>query len=516
MPGAGGSLCRYPSFPSCIQGVEGTSEKKADRIPGSAIASHYFMWEERPVPVMGLDHDLREAAERVRAAENVTIVSHIDADGITSATILRLALQREGIPVQPVFVRQLEPFAMRYIPQDDSLKIFSDLGAGQQNLLVDRGLPREKVLIVDHHVSQPVGDGYFAINALDYGYTKFSAAGMAYFLARELDRDNTDLAKLGVIGNVGDMMAREDLGLIGPARELVEDGVASGTVKVRAKELNCYGISTRPLHISLAFSDDPFIPGITNNPNGALRFLERLGIELKTPRGEWKVWDEFTHDEKRAVTSGVMQQLLANGRSIKRLLAEFYLFPDEMERTPLRNASEFATLLNACGRWAKPLIGHAVCLGDRAGALREAEHMLTHHRSVIRELLSFIIESGVTELSHLQYLHVGERFPDTIVGIGAGMALSKLNREKPILIMCKLPEDPTVTKVSMRTVDEMVGRGIDLQAALVHASHACGGEAGGHRIAAGAYIPCTAEKEFVTCVNRILSEQCPAAGTHYC
>ncbi|MDD1678049.1 MAG: DHH family phosphoesterase, partial [Methanomicrobiales archaeon] len=234
---------------------------------------------------MDLDRDLREAAEWIRAAENVTIISHIDADGITSATILRLALQREGIPVEPVFVRQLEPFAMRYVPRDESLKIFSDLGAGQQNLLAERGLSVEEVLIVDHHVSQPFGDGYREVNALSYGYTKFSAAGMAYLLARGLDGDNMDLAKLAIIGNVGDMMAREDLGLIGPAREIVEDGITSGTVEVRAKELNCYGISTRPVHISLAFSDDPFIPGITNNPNGALRFLERLGIELKTPRG---------------------------------------------------------------------------------------------------------------------------------------------------------------------------------------------------------------------------------------
>jgi Single-stranded DNA-specific exonuclease len=218
---------------------------------------------------MGLDHDLREAAERIRTAEKITIISHIDADGITSATILHLALQREGIPVQPVFVRQLEPFAMRYVPQDESLKIFSDLGAGQQNLLAERELSHEKVLIVDHHVSQPYGKGYAEVNALTYGYTKCSTAGMAYLLARELDGDNQDLAKLAVIGNVGDMMAREDLGLIGPAREIVEDGVACGAIEVRAKELNCYGISTRPVHISLAFSDDPFIPGITNSPPGS-------------------------------------------------------------------------------------------------------------------------------------------------------------------------------------------------------------------------------------------------------
>jgi len=465
--------------------------------------------------VMGLVHDLQEAADRIRDQKEVSIISHIDADGIASETILELALQQEEIPVRPIFVRQIEPFAMRYVPRDSSFKIFTDLGAGQQNLLEEHGLRENEVLIVDHHVGRPASTSYPQVNALTYGYSKLSAAGMAYLLARELNEDNTSLAKLAVIGNVGDMMAREDLGLIGPAREIVRDGESRGIIEVLGRELNCYGISTRPIHISLAYSDDPFLPGITNNPNGALRFLQKLGIESKTANGEWRVWEDLDRSEKRTIASALIQQLIAHGSSPKRLLSEIYLFKDEERRTPLRNAAEYATLLNACGRWAKPLIGRSVCMGDRGGAFKEAEHMLNHHRTVIRELLQYILDTGVKELSHLQYLHVGERFPDTIVGIGAGMALSKLNRLKPIMVMCHLPEDRSVTKVSMRTVDEMVQRGIDLQAALIHASTSCGGEAGGHRIAAGAYIPGNVEEEFVHCVNRVLSEQCTQASSHH-
>jgi single-stranded-DNA-specific exonuclease len=464
---------------------------------------------------MGLASDLRQAASLLLTAEKVTLVSHIDADGITSATLLEIALQREGIPVTPHFVRQLEPFAMRTVPKNGGLTVFTDLGAGQQNLIRDHGFQEEGVLIVDHHVGQPCGMAYPQLNALTYGYSKLSAAGVAYFLAREMNPENLDLAKLGVIGNVGDMMAREDLGLTGPAREILEDGITCGQIQMVGKDLNCYGISTRPLHISLAFSDDPYISGITNDPSAALRFLQRLGIERKTSQGGWRVWEDLCQEEKRTIISALAQQLLVQGQSPQRLLSEAYLFPSEYPRTPLRNASEYATLLNACGRWAKPLIGRAVCLGDRGGYYREAEHMLAHHRTVIRELLQFILEKGVSELSHLQYLHVGERFPDTIVGIGAGMALSRLNRNKPILIMVRLPEDPTMTKVSMRTNDTMVQRGIDLQAALIQASSHCGGEAGGHRIAAGAYIPGHVEEEFVHHVNRILSEQCPATGPHH-
>ncbi len=128
---------------------------------------------------------------------------------------------------------------------------------------------------------------------------------------------------------------------------------------------------------------------------------------------------------------------------------------------------------------------------------------------------SIIIDTGVKELENLQWIHVGGRYPDTIVGIGAGMALSKLNSKKPILIMCEVPEDTSLTKVSMRTNERVVERGIDLQQALSDASAEYGGGGGGHKIAAGAYIPKSAEQEFVDRVNRILGEQFAAAGTDH-
>jgi RecJ-like exonuclease len=138
--------------------------------------------------------------------------------------------------------------------------------------------------------------------------------------------------------------------------------------------------------------------------------------------------------------------------------------------------------------------------------------MLGNHRAIIRELLQYIIETGVTELENVQYISVGNRFPDTIVGIGAGMALSKLNAQKPVLIMCEVPEDKNLTKVSMRTTERVIEKGIDLQKAISDASAEYGGGGGGHKIAAGAFIPKSAEQEFVNRVNRILGEQFACAG----
>jgi single-stranded-DNA-specific exonuclease len=465
---------------------------------------------------MPLKNDVRRTADAICEADEVTIISHIDADGVSTEAILSQALAREEIPVRSVFVRQLEPMAMRHVPKDRSLKLFTDLGAGQQNLIEEHGLTTEEVLIIDHHVSQPCGTAYIQVNCLDYGFQKMSAAGLAYLIAKAIDSTNTDLAKLAVVGNVGDMMAREPRGLIGPAREIVQDGVEYGNIIVRERDLNCYGISTRPAHVCLGYSDDPFIDGISNNTNGALRFLQRLGVRLKGHEGRWLVWDEIPFEEKRRIISALTQQLLAQGRDPERLLGEVYIFPDEPERTALRNASEYATLLNACGRWAKPRIGSSVCRGERGIAYREAEEMLRNHRAIIREMLQYILDTGVTELSRLQYIHTQDRFPDTIVGIGAGMALSKLNWRKPILVMSAMVDDPEVTKVSMRTNEWSLARGIDLQEALVQASKMIGGAGGGHRIAAGAYIPKDVEKEFVDCVNRILEQQFASTGQDDC
>jgi len=463
---------------------------------------------------MGFCDDVKAAAEQIAAAPEITIISHIDADGISCEAILSQAISRQEIKVKSVFVRQLEPLTMPQVPQDDSFKVFADLGAGQQNLMMERGFTTKEILIVDHHISQPCEREYTQVNCLPYGYTRMSAAGVAYLIARQLDGSNIDLAKLAIVGNVGDMMAREKCGLVGPARDIiVEDGVRHKSVDVRKKDLNCYGTATRPVHLSLAYNDDPFIRGISNNPEGARQFLKRLGIRQQTPDGRWYVWEELEIEDRRTVISALAEQLIANGDKVDRLLAETYGFPDELPRTPMRNAQEYATLLNACGRWAKPAVGGAILRGDRGQAYRDAEHMLNNHRAIIRSLLQFIIDTGVKEMENLQWLHVGGRYPDTIVGIGAGMALSKLNPDKPILIMCEVPEDTNLTKCSMRTNERVVGRGIDLQQALNEASTEYGGGGGGHKIAAGAYIPKTAEQEFVIRVNRILGEQFAQAGT---
>ncbi|MDU9376826.1 hypothetical protein McpSp1_14590 [Methanocorpusculaceae archaeon Sp1] len=464
---------------------------------------------------MGFIEDISAAAEIIRNADAVTLISHIDADGITSEAIAAQAVARLGIPVTPVFVRQLEPLTMRHVPDDDTLKVFTDLGAGQQNLMEEAGMKADDVLILDHHINQPAPNGtiYPQVNAQLYGpeYAKCSAAGIVYMLARKLDPDNADLAELAVVGNVGDMMARETCGLTGIARWIAEDGAQTGRVRI-TKGINCYGLSTRPLHLCLANSDDPILPGLSGDPKAAADLLIRLGIYEKST--DQRVWESLETDEAKLLTSIIAEQMIANGESTERLFAELYFFPHETELSPLRNASEYATMLNACGRWAKPKIGEAVCFGDRGTQYREAEHMLRHHRTIIRELCEHILSAGVADAGHLQWIHTRDAYPDTIVGIGAGMALSKLDPSKPIMVLCYVSDEPDLVKISMRTYEKVLRRGVDLQAALVAAAAEFDGAGGGHNIAAGAYIPKGCEDDFIRRVNELIAGQFAAGAPH--
>ena len=72
---------------------------------------------------MSFEEDIRAAADAVRSCEEITIISHIDADGISSESILAQALLRQGIHITTKFVRQLDPLTLDQIPDEELDKL---------------------------------------------------------------------------------------------------------------------------------------------------------------------------------------------------------------------------------------------------------------------------------------------------------------------------------------------------------------------------------------------------------
>ena len=88
-------------------------------------------------------------AEEIHRQQNLIVVSHVDADGLTAAAIICTALERLNIDYKPLFFRQLDESALDEVAdQGADLVIFTDLGSGMIQEICDRGI---RAVVADHH-----------------------------------------------------------------------------------------------------------------------------------------------------------------------------------------------------------------------------------------------------------------------------------------------------------------------------------------------------------------------------
>ncbi|WP_423743489.1 DHH family phosphoesterase (plasmid) [Haladaptatus sp. SPP-AMP-3] len=465
-------------------------------------------------PVPELSARAAACADRLRDADDVLLASHIDADGLTSAAIASSALERAELPFETVFCKQLDAEALAAIAATDhETVLFTDFGSGQLDIIAEHESAGDfEPVIADHH--QPAdADTEFHLNPLLFGLdgsSELSGAGASYVLARALepeDGDNRDLAALAVVGAVGDMQI-SDGELVGANTGIVEEGIDAGVVET-GTDLALYGKQTRPLPKLLEYATDVYIPGISNDQNGVLRFLDGVGIDLKED-GDWRRWVDLTADERQTVASALVQRAMRKGVSaskIEGLVGTTYTLAAEPEGTELRDVSEFSTLLNATARYDRADVGLAVCLGDRDAALERARTLLKNHRRNLSEAISWVQSEGVTKEEHVQWFHAEDRVRETIVGIVAGMAVGANGIDRNVPILAFAEKNDEEVKVSARGTPALTRKGLDLSVVMKTASQAVGGDGGGHNVAAGATVPKGKEKAFVEHADELVGEQ---------
>ncbi|WP_134672429.1 single-stranded-DNA-specific exonuclease RecJ [Halorussus marinus] len=466
-------------------------------------------------PVPALAERAAACAGRLRGADDVLLASHIDADGLTSAAIAASALERAGISFETVFSKQLDAEELAAIAATDyDTVLFTDFGSGQLDIISDHEAAGDFTPVIADHHRPAEAETEFHLNPLLFdidGSSELSGAGASYVLARALEpeaEDNRDLAALAVVGAVGDMQTT-DGELVGANRSIVEEGVAAGVLET-STDLALYGKQTRPLPKLLEYASDVYIPGVSNDQNGAIRFLDGLDIDLKADDGEWRRWVDLSDDERQTVASALVQRAVSKGVSADRidgLIGTTYTLTDEPAGTELRDVSEFSTLLNATARYERADVGLAVCLGDRGAALERARRLLANHRRNLSEGLQWVKESGVTRENHVQWFHAGDRIRETIVGIIAGMAVGADGVERGTPIVAFAEKNDEEVKVSARGTPSLTRRGLDLSAVMGEASRAVGGDGGGHDVAAGATVPKGTEEEFLALADELVGEQ---------
>ena len=444
----------------------------------------------------------RELAEVLKRQDEVLVVTHTDADGITSGSIALESLNRIGIECDIEFVKQLDEKTIEKIADKGKFVWFTDLGSGSLGLIIKHKID---CVITDHH--DPDGYYRFQLNPHDFKYSgtyDLCGSTTTYLVAKNLGF-NYDLVSIAIVGAVGDLQDSKECRLIGLNREILLEGVRGRYIDI-VKDLRFFGKQTRPVYKMLEYTFDPYLPGISGNEKGAIEFLESLGIPLKED-DKWRRWIDLSKDEKRTIVSALIRICIDSGvplNTIKRLVGETYILLREEEGTELRDAMEYSTLLNATARYGECEIGLKVCLGDRGEAFRRARNLLMNHRKNILEGLKLVDEIGITELEHIQYFHAGNEILDTVVGIVAGMCFSKANLNKPIIAFAYTDDG---VKVSARATQRLVERGVNLAKAIRIAAEKVGGSGGGHDIAAGALIPRGTEDEFLKILDELIGQQ---------
>lgn len=454
--------------------------------------------------------DLRRAAGAIRKAQKITIVTHIDADGITAGAIAAETLRRLGKDYQLRFEKKIAEETVSEINADPAdLVWICDLGSAYMGQFIRSG-----TVVTDHHVPDPGWrsgqsmlesfGAVYQINPHLYkvsGSYEVSGAGMTYLLSKEVSPENRDLAYLAVIGAIGDFQDNRESRLIGWNRLILRDAVEAGDIKV-SNGIRYFGRGTRPLIQFLQYGE-PAVKGITGNGDACMELLARYDIPIYSPDGGKRTWTDLSEAE-RAVLADELMTNLEHDEDRKALFGEIYTVCRYDMKSGLGDAKEFATVLNSCGRYDDAETGARICAGDTS-ALAEAEQNRRDHRKNISLALAYVRDNHLLRRrNHLQYFIAGSAIRETVVGIVAGMILSTSDAAPDMPILAFAEADDGI-KVSARAPRNLIDRGLDLSKVMSEAAEHVGGMGGGHTVAAGATIPEGKEEVFLDKVEELIS-----------
>ncbi|MDA4120749.1 MAG: DHH family phosphoesterase, partial [Thaumarchaeota archaeon] len=148
-----------------------------------------------------------EITKTLKRGKRTLIVTHIDADGLCSGSIVFASLMRKGANVTLRTVPDLDRKTITALEEEKyDFYIFTDLAS---TLIAElESTFGGRFLVIDHHQIPTVDAGKSQVmNAWNFGYDggrEACSSSMAYFFAVSLDPSNGDLSPLAVVGALAD------------------------------------------------------------------------------------------------------------------------------------------------------------------------------------------------------------------------------------------------------------------------------------------------------------------------
>jgi RecJ-like exonuclease len=419
---------------------------------------------------------LDKASEKIKSANSmIQIISHLDADGVCSASLIASMLMELDKNFQITIVKGIKSEVIETVKKrEPKLVIFTDIGSGYLDMLKEL---KCDIIVIDHHEIEGSVDNIIHINPLNYEL-ELSGSGTTYLLVKEVLQHNS-LAPLAIVGTIGDA----NYSVSSKVFEAPSIEIESG--------LNLFGRFSRPLYRALELSGTPGL----EDQSKSLQFLYEIGI-VPQKDGEWITLSDLTVEEKMRLADAIVKENLKNEKFNKEDVFGNVLtlknFPDEQ-----KDAKEFATILNATANMNEPATGIALCLGSKK-ALEYARGIVRGYRRLIGNYLNWIENNPecLRQKEFATYLIAGGSINENMIGTVVSMLFKPSERT-----LFGLANSEDGLKVSARSKD------VDIREVLIEAAKSCGGGGGGHKHAAGATIPSGCEEKFIEICENLLREK---------
>lgn len=437
--------------------------------------------------------------------EPIRVVGHLDADGICSSAITIHALVRLGRKYSLSILPTLTDESLKLLKDEsERLFVFVDLGSGNIDS-IGRILDNKKIFILDHH--HPQSDVfYYNITHVNPhlfdidGSNEVSGSGVAFLFMRELVNNN-DMSRIAIVGAIGDI--QENNGFLRINKEILDIAASNKLIEIR-RGLRFFGVQTRPLYKILQYSSDIAIPGVTGSESGSINFLLGLGINPKNNKG-WRKIADLSEDEKKTLIAGIIMKRSKDSGS-QDIFSNNYLLVGEVEDSPFRDAKEFATLLNSCGRLGKASIGIGACLNDKRMKDMAVQNLNDYRKEIVNALNWYKDNADSEKIfkgKNYIIINAQDEVLPTIIGTLGSILSKSADIPKNQFIMSLARNDDETTKISLRisgNPDNVNLKDI-ISMVIERINH---GSAGGHVFASGAVISTDYEDIFIKTAIEVL------------
>lgn len=434
-----------------------------------------------------IETKLKEAISILEEHDKFRIITHYDADGISSSAVLARTLMKYQKGFHATFAHSFP----EDIPEGYPI-IFTDIGNGHLSRIKELDEP---VIVLDHHDikdnSNEVleGEDQVFVNPNDHGIDgsqEISGGTLTLLLVVLYDKTNWEESIYGLAGASADKQALG--GFTGMNLKLVNGAIEKEQLD-RTEKLFIDG---RTVFSALMKACDPYFPGISGEEKEVKDILEDIGIDPEAKL------ESMSPEKKRKLNSLLVLSLLEKNipvHVIESINGTHYVSPKSGI-----DADVLYKLLNSCARNERSGLGLSLCLGDDS-AFREAKKIRDRYRTQMIEKLKELDEK-IEKKENIQYFYEEKK---TRKGELAGLGmLYLLEQERPVLGLSELKD---TVDISARATKEMIDEGLDLGQLCADIAERVGGEGGGHDIAAGATIEKGKIDDFLKMMNEQIGER---------